>query len=66
MKSNDTCTTSGTDDKLEGNAKIALGKMKEETGKVLHSPNLKAKGNDEKNEGRVQKKIGEIKTVIGQ
>ena len=57
-------TKSSTTDKIEGNAKIISGTIKEETGKALHSPNLKAKGNAEKNVGHVQKKIGEIEKVL--
>jgi uncharacterized protein YjbJ (UPF0337 family) len=55
---------SGTTDKIEGNAKIASGAIKQETGKVFRSPNLQAKGIDEKNEGRVQKAVGEVKKAL--
>jgi uncharacterized protein YjbJ (UPF0337 family) len=57
---------SGTTDKIEGNAKIAAGSIKKETGKVFRSPKLEGKGIAEENEGRVQKKVGEIKKVFGQ
>jgi uncharacterized protein YjbJ (UPF0337 family) len=59
-------TKSSTTDHIEGDSKIASGKIKEETGKLVRSPNLEAKGNAEANEGRVQKKVGEIKKVFGQ
>jgi uncharacterized protein YjbJ (UPF0337 family) len=55
---------SGATDKIEGNAKIAAGAVKEETGKAFRSPNLQAKGIDEKNEGRVQKAVGEVKKAL--
>jgi len=57
---------SSTTDKIEGNAKIAAGSMKEAAGKVVRSPNLEGKGIAEKTEGRVQKKVGEIKKVFGE
>jgi uncharacterized protein YjbJ (UPF0337 family) len=66
MKSNYEKTTSSTTDHIEGDAKIASGSVKEGLGKVVRSPNLQAKGNAEKTEGRVQKKVGEIKKVFGQ
>jgi uncharacterized protein YjbJ (UPF0337 family) len=64
MKSHAEITKSSTTDLIEGDAKIISGKIKEETGKVVGSPKLEGKGNAEKNEGRVQKKIGEIKKVL--
>jgi uncharacterized protein YjbJ (UPF0337 family) len=63
MKSNEN-TKSSTTDKIEGNSKIMSGKIKEETGKVVRSPSLENKGSDEVFEGRVQKKVGEIKKVF--
>ncbi len=55
---------SSTTDTIEGNAKIVSGKIKEETGKFARSPKLQNKGIAEKDEGHVQKKIGEIKKVF--
>lgn len=66
MKSNYDNTRSSTTDKIEGESKIVSGSVKENVGKLVRSPNLEAKGNDEKLEGRVQKKVGEIKKVFGQ
>jgi len=57
---------SGTSDKIEGDSKIAVGAVKKDTGKLFRSPNLQAKGIAEENEGRVQKKVGEIKKVLGE
>ncbi|HEY1765057.1 MAG TPA: CsbD family protein [Opitutaceae bacterium] len=55
---------SGTTDKVEGSAKVASGKVKEETGKVFRKPSLEDKGVAEQVEGHVQKKVGEIKKVF--
>jgi|HubBroStandDraft_5_1064220.scaffolds.fasta_scaffold1068665_2 uncharacterized protein YjbJ (UPF0337 family) len=59
-------TKSSTTDKIQGDSKIVSGNIKEGVGKVVGNPNLEAKGIAEKNEGRVQKKVGEIKKVFGQ
>ena len=40
------------------------GKIKETAGRVTNNPNLKAKGNAEKNTGKVEKKIGQIEKVF--
>ena len=66
MKTHDESTKSSTTDHIQGDSKIASGKIKAETGKLVRSPNLEAKGNAEADEGRVQKKVGEIKKVFGQ
>jgi uncharacterized protein YjbJ (UPF0337 family) len=66
MKTYNEDTKSSTTDKIEGNAKIASGKIKEGTGKVFRDRNLEAKGDVEQVDGRVQKKVGEIKKVFGQ
>jgi uncharacterized protein YjbJ (UPF0337 family) len=52
-------------DKLEGDAKIAAGKIKAEVGAVVRSPGLETKGKSEMSEGRLQKKVGEVKTFLG-
>jgi uncharacterized protein YjbJ (UPF0337 family) len=57
---------SSTTDKIEGDAKIVAGSVKEATGKVVRSPNLEGKGIAEQTEGHVQKKVGEIKKAFGQ
>jgi uncharacterized protein YjbJ (UPF0337 family) len=61
MKPYNEATKSSTTDKIEGNAKVAAGAIKEEAGKVFSSPGLQQRGIDEKNEGRVQKAVGELK-----
>jgi uncharacterized protein YjbJ (UPF0337 family) len=65
MKTYQEDTKSSTTDKIEGNSKIASGKLQQETGKIVRSPNLENKGDAEMFEGRVQKKVGEIKKVLG-
>jgi uncharacterized protein YjbJ (UPF0337 family) len=55
---------SSTTDKIEGNAKVASGKVKEVAGKLVRSPDLQDRGIAEQAEGRVQKKIGEVKKVF--
>jgi uncharacterized protein YjbJ (UPF0337 family) len=35
-------------------------------GKLTNSPELETEGKDEKNAGKVQRKIGEIKKVFGE
>jgi uncharacterized protein YjbJ (UPF0337 family) len=66
MKTQYVDSKSSTTDKIEGNSKIAAGAVKKETGKLFRSPTLQGKGIAEENEGRVQKKVGEIKKVLGE
>ena len=56
---------SSTHDKTEGTAKTIAGTIKESTGKVLGNPRLRTAGTAEKIEGQSQKKVGEIKQVLG-
>jgi uncharacterized protein YjbJ (UPF0337 family) len=65
MNSFDDTVKPSTTDKVQGNAKILSGTVKEETGKLLRSPDLQAKGNAEKSVGHIQKKIGEIEKILG-
>jgi uncharacterized protein YjbJ (UPF0337 family) len=55
---------SSTHDKAEGTAKEISGAVKEKAGKVLGNPNLQDRGNAEKVEGKVQKKVGDVKKVF--
>ncbi len=57
--------SSSTNDKIKGTAKEAVGKMKEETGKALGNPNLRDRGTAEKVEGKVERKVGDVKKVFG-
>jgi uncharacterized protein YjbJ (UPF0337 family) len=52
-------------DRAEGTAKKIAGRVKEVTGKAIGNPRLQADGKAKKVEGQIQKKIGEIKKVLG-
>jgi uncharacterized protein YjbJ (UPF0337 family) len=65
MKTNNDMN-SGDTDKIQGDAKMAIGKLKQETGKVIGDHKLEARGSSEHLEGAVQKKVGEIKKVLGE
>lgn len=56
---------SSIQDKAEGTAKNIAGRVKEVAGKAVGNPRLQADGNAEKVEGQIQKKIGDIKKVLG-
>jgi uncharacterized protein YjbJ (UPF0337 family) len=63
-KSSTTQIKSGASDKLEGTVKNLVGKVKSTVGKTVGNPKLKARGDAEQNEGKAQKKIGQIKQVF--
>ena len=48
-------------DQVRGRVEEAKGAIKETTGKVVNSPSLEVKGNVEKNLGKVQAKVGDIR-----
>lgn len=56
---------SSTQDEIEGKAHEVKGKIKEVAGKVLGNDELEAEGTVENVGGTVQRKIGEIKKVLG-
>jgi uncharacterized protein YjbJ (UPF0337 family) len=56
---------SSTQDKVEGTAKNIAGNVKAAAGKLVGNPRLEAEGNTEKIDGKIQKKVGEIKQVLG-
>ena len=56
---------SSTKDKIEGRAREAAGKVKEETGKAIGNPNLRDRGTEEKVAGKVERKVGDVKRVFG-
>lgn len=56
---------SSTKDKIKGTFHDAKGKAKEMAGKITDNPKLEAKGKAEKIAGKAQKKIGEVKKVLG-
>lgn len=52
-------------DKAEGTLHEVKGAVKEFAGKLCDNPKLKAEGVAEKQAGRAQEKIGQIKKVLG-
>jgi len=56
---------SSTKDKAKGAFHEAKGKAKEMAGKITDNPKLEVKGKAEKMAGKVQKKIGQVKEVLG-
>lgn len=57
---------SSTRDQAEGTFHQIKGNVKEIAGKLTGKPKLEADGNIEKNAGKVQEKVGEIKKVLGE
>jgi uncharacterized protein YjbJ (UPF0337 family) len=57
---------SSTQDKIKGTAKEAVGTVKEKTGEAVGNPDLQDRGTAEKVEGKIQKKVGDIKKVFDQ
>jgi len=56
---------SSTKDKTEGTFHQIKGKAKEVAGKLSDNPKLEVEGTIEKTAGKVQKKVGETKKVLG-
>jgi uncharacterized protein YjbJ (UPF0337 family) len=56
---------SSTTDKVKGTAREAGGKVKEETGKAIGNPDLEDRGTTEKVDGKVERKVGDVKKVFG-
>ena len=56
---------SSTKDQAEGTYHKMKGKMKEVAGELSDNPKLEAEGISEKIAGKVQKKIGQVKKVLG-
>jgi uncharacterized protein YjbJ (UPF0337 family) len=53
-----------TKDKVSGHAKDAKGKVKEAAGNVLGNPRLQDEGRANQVEGKIQKKVGDVKKVF--
>ncbi|MGD9948107.1 MAG: CsbD family protein [Desulfobulbus sp.] len=53
-------------DQAEGSFHQVKGKVKEVAGKLTGKPELEVDGKVEKNAGKAQEKIGEIKEVLGE
>ena len=56
---------SGNRDKAEGMFRETKGKAKEIAGKLSDNPKLEGEGAGEKLAGKLQKKIGQVKKVLG-
>ncbi|SPP99992.1 conserved hypothetical protein [Candidatus Sulfobium mesophilum] len=52
-------------DKVKGTFHEAKGKIKEMAGEITDNPKLEAKGKVEKIAGKAQKKVGQVKKVLG-
>ena len=57
--------SSSTNDRITGSAKEAAGKVKEATGNAIGNPDLRDRGTAEKLDGKVERKVGEVKKVFG-
>jgi uncharacterized protein YjbJ (UPF0337 family) len=55
---------SSSEDKAKGTAKDAIGSVKEKAGRALGNERLEARGTAEKTEGKIQKKVGDVKKVF--
>ena len=56
---------SSTQDQAKGTFHKVRGKLKEMAGKITDNPKLEAKGKAETIVGKVQEKIGQVKSVFG-
>ena len=54
-----------TENEIAGKVHEVKGKIKEKVGQLTNNPDLEAEGIGEKIGGKVQKKIGEVKKVLG-
>jgi len=52
-------------DKIEGSAHEVKGKVKEIAGRVTNNPCLEERGREEKMAGKIERKAGEVKKVLG-
>jgi uncharacterized protein YjbJ (UPF0337 family) len=55
---------SSTKDQASGTAKDLKGQAKEAAGKLTNDPNLRDEGRADQVEGKVEKKVGDIKKVF--
>jgi len=56
---------SSNQDKAEGTGKDLKGKIKEGAGKAVGNERLQAEGKADQAEGKLQKKVGDVKKVFG-
>ncbi len=55
---------SSNEDKAKGTAKDVKGSIKEGAGRLAGDRNLEQEGRDDQVEGKVQKKVGDVKKVF--
>ena len=65
MKANASTPNTSTQDRAEGHGKDLKGKIKEGTGKAMGNPGLRDEGRADQTEGKIQRKVGEVKKVFG-
>ena len=56
---------SSTNDKATGTYHEVKGKVKAAAGKITDNPQLETKGKVEEIAGKMQKKVGQVKEVLG-
>ena len=56
---------SSTENEIAGKVHEVKGKIKEKAGQLTNDPDLEAEGIGEKIGGTAQKKIGQVKKVLG-
>ena len=54
----------GSKDEAKGKFHEVKGKVKEDIGRAIKNPNLVADGQDERDAGTVQKKVGQVEKVF--
>ena len=57
--------TSSTHDKVEGKVHEVKGAVKEKIGNMTNNPRLHDEGTEEKFNGKVEQKVGDVKKVFG-
>ena len=51
---------------MKGSAKEIKGRIKEKTGRATHSADLEDEGTLDRAEGKIQRKVGDVKKVFNQ
>jgi uncharacterized protein YjbJ (UPF0337 family) len=57
---------SSTKNKVKGSVREAVGKVKEATGNAIGNPDLQDRGTAQRVVGKVERKVGDVKKVLGQ
>jgi uncharacterized protein YjbJ (UPF0337 family) len=56
---------SSTEDRVKGKAKETKGQVKKSAGKAVNRPDIEEEGEAEELTGKAQRKVGEVKKVLG-